>query len=62
MQVMQATIDETTVNGARADILESLKRCGILEDTTVNVSPIALHGNEFLLAPPILAFEYWKKP
>lgn len=62
MHVMQTTIDETTVKGARADILEALKRRGILEDTTVNVSPLALHGNEFLLAPPILAFEYWKKP
>jgi hypothetical protein len=62
MHVMQTTIDDTTVRGIRAEILGTLKRRGILEDTTVEVSPIAAHGNEFLLAAPVLGFEYWKKP
>jgi hypothetical protein len=62
MHIMQTTIDDITVRGTRADILGTLKRRGILEDTTVEVSPLAAHGNEFLLAAPVLAFEYWKKP
>lgn len=54
---LQSTIDNVPV---RADILDTLVAAGFDIDPNVNVSHLAAEADEYLLAPPYFAYEYWK--
>jgi hypothetical protein len=62
MKKMQSTINDITVSTTRKNILDALVKRKIPVNTDVNVVEIAENGNQFLLAPPVLAYEYWQKP
>jgi hypothetical protein len=61
MKTMMETIN-TTAAAMRGDILQILVKNGIEVNTHVDVADIAAEGNDYLLAPPILSYTYWKHP
>lgn len=60
MQRMQDTINSAAVGGVRKSILQSLVKNGFAVDTGVDVADIASQGNNYLSAPPIFSYTYWK--
>jgi len=60
MEVMRKTIQEAAVT--REQILKNLQNRHIDIDIEVSVEQLALHAQDHLLAPPVLAYGYWKKP
>jgi hypothetical protein len=60
MRQMQDTINSAAVRGFRKSILQSLVKNGFAVNTEVDVADIASEGNNYLSAPPIFSYTYWK--
>lgn len=61
MNRMQTTINSPGVVSTRAAILAELVKNGFIIDTAVDVADIAKAGSDYIFAPPLLHYTYWKK-
>ena len=61
MKVLKDTINSEPAKTARKNIIDSLIKRGIPVSADVNVTQIAEYAQDFIMAPPVLSYTYWKR-
>jgi hypothetical protein len=61
MKVMMETINNEKVKATRKRIADRLIQRGIPVDANIHVEQIAKAGQDFIMAPPVLKYTYWKE-
>ncbi len=61
MNELKKTINAEPTKTVRANIIASLKKRGVPVNPDVNVEQIAASAENFIFAPPVLSYTYWKK-
>ncbi|MBN8783257.1 MAG: hypothetical protein J0G98_09335 [Terrimonas ferruginea] len=60
MRVMMETINSEKVKATRLRLVERLAARGVAVNKNINVEQIAKAGEDFIMAPPVLKYAYWK--
>ncbi|WP_337041837.1 DUF6603 domain-containing protein [Emticicia sp. 17c] len=61
MEVLMKTIDNEPAKTVRKNIIDSLRKRGMQVNPEVNVAQIAAKAEDYIMAPPVLSYTYWKK-
>jgi hypothetical protein len=62
MKVLKDTINTKPASEMRDQIVSSLIKRGVKLNANINVKQIAERAEDFIMAPPVLSYSYWKKP
>lgn len=62
MKILKDTINTKATTEARNEIVTSLIKRGVKLNPDINVKQIADRAEDFIMAPPVLSYTYWKKP
>jgi hypothetical protein len=60
MRVMMETINSEKVKATRLRLVDRLAARGVPVNKQINVEQIAKAGDDFIMAPPVLKYAYWK--
>ncbi len=62
MTVLKETINSEPATTVRKNIIDALRKRGVPVNPNVNVEEIAAQAEDFIMAPPVLSYTYWKEP
>lgn len=62
MKRLKETINSEPAKTVRKDIIDSLLKRGVTVNPDINVEKIAEKAEDFIMAPPVLSYTYWKEP
>ncbi len=61
LKVLKETINSEQVQQVRKNIVDALRKRKPSINPNINVAEIAAHAEDYIMAPPVLSYTYWKK-